>query len=303
MAELKQAMLALAPEDVMAMKIDEKDRIDLDTLPEGIADAAFQSGGFPYDKRLKKKRYDKELRKLQIELLKMLDWVKTSGERVVILFEGRDAAGKGGTITRLTQHLNPRYVRVVALSKPTETEAGQWYFQRYAQNLPAKGQIAIFDRSWYNRSGVEHVFGFCTPEQTTSFLHEAPAFEAMLARDGIRLVKFFFSIGREMQMVRLHDRWHDPLKRWKLSPLDFEAIARWDAYSQAFETALAATDTAEAPWTVIRANDKRRTRLETIRHLLDVLPYKDKDDKAIGKLDRKIALSATAFLGDGGEEE
>ena len=222
---------------------------------------------------------------------------------MAILFEGRDAAGKGGTIQRLTEHLNPRFARVVALGTPTETQKGQWYFQRYVEQLPSRGEIVIFDRSWYNRGGVEPVFGFCTPDETTRFLDETPKFEGMIARDGLRLVKLFLTIGREMQMKRLHARWHDPLDRWKLSSIDFQAIEKWDAYSAAFERMLAATDHAAAPWLVLRANDKRRGRLEAIRHVLDVIPYDGKDRTLVGRGDFTIATSAAAFLGSGGEEE
>ena len=278
-------------------------RFDMPDLPKEVRAAALTAGGYPYDARLPEKHYLRDLHRLQIELVKLLSWVKAEGERLVILFEGRDAAGKGGTISRLTEHLNPRSARVVALPKPTEAEAGQWYFQRYAEHLPTRGEIAIFDRSWYNRAGVERVFGFCTDAESERFLIEAPNFEAMLARDGIRIVKFFLTIGRETQMKRLHARWHDPLDRWKLSDLDFKALEKWDAYSAAFERMLSLTDSAEAPWTVVRANDKRRLRLEVMRHLLDVLPYTGKDEAAIGKPDHKICVSAATYLGTGGEEE
>jgi polyphosphate kinase 2 len=272
-------------------------------LPSAIDKAAFASGSFPYDEKLDRKTYERELQQLQIELVRMLDWVKKTGERIVILFEGRDAAGKGGTIQRLTEHLNPRSARVVALPRPSEAELGQWYFQRYTAHFPRKGEIVIFDRSWYNRAGVERVFDFCTPQQTTEFLHDAPVFEAMLARSGIRVMKFFLSIGREMQMKRLNARWNDPLDRWKLSDIDFQAIAKWDAYTDAFETMLAQTDSAAGPWTVLRANDKYRLRLEAIRHVLDALPYADKDAAVVGRPDERIALSAASFLATGGEED
>lgn len=275
--------------------------IEATELPKRIVEAAFRSGGFPYDKRMKRKHYEKQLEPLQIELLKLLAWVKEHGERIVIVFEGRDGAGKGGAIARFTQHLNPRQARVVALSKPSDTEKGQWYFQRYAAQMPAAGEIVFFDRSWYNRSGVERVMGFCTPQQTDSFLHEAPAFEGMLVRDGIRLFKLFLTIGRDMQMTRLHARWHDPLKRWKLSPIDFEAIPRFDAYSEAFEQSLARTSTEWAPWCVLRANDKFRARLNAIRQVLHAIPYKDKDEDAIGEIDDRIVLSAESYLSKGGE--
>ncbi len=275
--------------------------IEAKQLPDAIEAAAFGSGGYPYDRKYKRKAYEKELVPLQIELLKLLGWVRQRGERLVVVFEGRDGAGKGGAITRFTQHLNPRQARIVALSKPSDTEKGQWYFQRYAAEMPTAGEIVFFDRSWYNRAGVERVMEFCTPQQSEDFLREAPAFEGMLARDGIRLVKLFLTVGREMQMGRLHARWHDPLKRWKLSPIDFEAIPRYDAYSQAFERILEQSSTEWAPWTVIRANDKFRTRLNAIRHVLQAVPYEGRDEKAIGKLDRKIVLTAEDYLGKGGE--
>jgi polyphosphate kinase 2 len=277
--------------------------IDAPDLPREIAERALSSGDFPYDKKLDRALYGQELKKLQIELLKMLDWIRDEGERLVIVFEGRDAAGKGGAIARLTQHLNPRYARVAALGKPSPEQQGQWYFQRYVPHLPTRGEIVIFDRSWYNRAVVEPVFGFATPAEAQAFLAEAPRFEAMLARDGVRLIKFFLSIGREMQMKRLHSRHHDPLRRWKLSELDYKAIDRWDAFSAAIEAMLAHTDSAPAPWTVIRANDKLRTRLETIRHVLDVVPYAGKDMTVVGEKDRRIVLSAASFLGSGGEQE
>ncbi len=270
-------------------------------MPKGVKEAAFESGGFPYDRKYKRKRYDRELYLLQIELLKMLSWVKEKGERVIILFEGRDGAGKGSAISRFTQHLNPRFARIVALAKPNDVEKGQWYFQRYAAQMPSKGEIVFFDRSWYNRAGVEKVMGFTDPAQVDEFLREAPAFEGMLARDGIRVIKLFFTIGQEMQMSRLHARYHDPLKRWKLSPIDFEAIAHFDDYSTAFEESLSRTHIERSPWTVVRGNDKLRARLNAMRHVLCIVPYDGKDAEAIGPIDPKIVLSAPDFLEGGGE--
>ena len=270
-------------------------------LPEVVEASAFESGGFPYPARYKRKKYNKKIVPLQIELLKMLDWAKKNGERIVVLFEGRDGAGKGGTITRFTQHLPPRQARIVALTKPSDAEKGQWYFQRYAAHMPTKGEIVFFDRSWYNRAGVERAMDFCTADETEEFLREAPAFEGMLVRDGIRLVKLFFSISREMQMKRLHDRFHDPLKVWKLSPIDFEAIPRFDAYSSAFNTLLARTHTERAPWTIIRSNDKLRARLNALRHVLLSVPYEGKDIAAIGEIDEKIVMNAPDYLNEGGE--
>ena len=270
-------------------------------LPESIAKAAFGSGGYEYADKMDKDSYEEELTRLQIEMQKLMVWVKETGERVAIVFEGRDAAGKGGAIQRLVQHLSPRSVRVVALPKPTETERGQWYFQRYVSHMPTRGEIVVFDRSWYNRAGVEPVFGFSTPAQTDKFLAEAPSFEKMLARDGVRMIKFFLTIGREMQMKRLSERWNDPLARWKISPMDNGAVEKWDAYSQAYDRMLALTDHAAAPWTIIRANDKKRSRLAVIRHVLTVLPYAPHDEKPIGHEDPKIVLSASDYLAKGGE--
>ncbi len=275
--------------------------IEAQTLPDAITDAAFRSGDYPYGKRMKRKRYEAEIEPLQIELQKLATWVRERKERVVILFEGRDGAGKGGTIGRFTQHLNPRQARVVALSKPSDSEAGQWYFQRYAAQMPTAGEIVFFDRSWYNRAGVERVMGFCTPEQTETLLHEAPAFEGMLVRDGIRLIKLFITIGPEMQMLRLHARWHDPLKRWKLSPIDFEAIPRFAAYSEAFDAMLERSSTDWAPWHIIRGNDKLRARLNAIRHVLLSIPYDGRDEAAIGELDHKIVVDVQHYLHKGGE--
>jgi polyphosphate kinase 2 len=271
-------------------------------LPEAIDTAALASGGFAYAKKMKRKRYEAEIVPLQIELLKLQNWVRESGARIVIVFEGRDGAGKGGAIHRFTQHLNPRGARIVALSKPSDTERGQWYFQRYAAQMPTRGEIVFFDRSWYNRGGVEPVMGFCTPEETERFLVEAPAFEGMLARDGVLVFKLFLTIGREMQMKRLHARYHDPLKLWKLSPIDFEAIERFDAYSQAYETMLSRTHTERAPWTVVRGNDKLRARLNAIRHVLGALPYEGRDDAVVKAVDRRIVASAEGFLSRGGED-
>lgn len=275
--------------------------LEADELPQSIVEAAFRSGDYPHPKRMKRKRYKKELAPLQIELQKLLSWARETGERIVIVFEGRDGAGKGGAIARFTQHLNPRQARVVALSKPSDIEKGQWYFQRYAAEMPTAGEIVFFDRSWYNRAGVERVMDFCTPEQTEAFLHEAPQFEGLLARDGVRLIKLFLTIGREMQITRLHARWHDPLKRWKLSPIDFEALPRFDAYSAAFDDMLGRTSTETAPWSIVRANDKLRTRLNTIRLVLKAIPYEGKDEAAIGALDTHIVLSAADYLKHGGE--
>jgi polyphosphate kinase 2 len=271
-------------------------------LPPGIDAAAMESGGYPYGKKMKRERYDEELYALQIELLKLQAWVKDKGERVVIVFEGRDGAGKGGTIHRFTQHLNPRGARIVALARPSDKEQGEWYFQRYVAAMPTRGEITLFDRSWYNRAGVERVMGFATNEQVRLFLKEAPSVEKLLTRAGIRLVKLFLTIGREMQMKRLHARYHDPLKRWKLSPIDFEAIARWKDYSNAFDEMMETTSTDAAPWTIVRANDKLRARLNAIRVVLDQIPYAGRDKSAIGDIDRRIIIDAKGYLKRGGED-
>ena len=270
--------------------------LDDPELADDIKEKALTSGGYPYDKKLKKDPYADELEPLQIELLKLQAHVQKQGERIVVLLEGRDAAGKGGTITAIMQHLNPRHARAVALTKPTDAEAGQWYFQRYAAQLPTKGDMVLFDRSWYNRAGVERVMGFCTPEQVEVFLREAPQFEGMLVRDGIRLFKFFLTIGREAQLERFHERRHDPLKQWKLTDIDRAAIGKWDAYTEAQEDLFRFTHTSAAPWTAIRFNDQRRGRLEAIRVLLSAIDYKDKDKKVVGKPDPKIVGSGPGFF-------
>ncbi len=240
---------------------------------------------------MKTKRYERELRSLQIELLKMQDWARASGARVVVVFEGRDAAGKGGTISRFRQHLNPRHARAVALSKPSDAERGQWYFQRYVAHLPTAGDITLFDRSWYNRAGVERVMGFCSEDQVSRFFEEAPEFEHALVRDGIHLFKFFLTIGREQQLYRFHRRLTDPLKKWKLSPIDLAAVDKWDDYSKARDDMLRRTHTDHAPWTVVRANDKRRARLNCLRTVLGGLDYADKNAEIVGVPDPKIVQS------------
>ncbi len=273
---------------------------DLDSpeLPARVIEGAFRSGGYPYDERLKRKAYERELRLLQIELLKLQRWVRDTDQRIVIVFEGRDAAGKGGTIKRFMQHLMPRHARVVALAKPTETERGQWYFQRYVAHLPTAGDMVLFDRSWYNRAGVERVMGFCTADQVDAFLEEAPKFEAALVRDGVLLFKFWLTVGREMQLARFHARRHDPLKSWKLSDIDLAAVSKWDAYTQAKEALLRHTHSDLAPWTVIRANDKRRTRVNAIRHVLHAIDYANKDPRIATAPDSKIVGTGDAFFFD-----
>lgn len=257
-------------------------------LPDAIKDHALQSGGFPYDDRIKKKRYEKRLNELQHELVKLQSDVQKTGKRVVALFEGRDSAGKGGCIARTLQYMNPRHARSVALSKPTETEQGQWYFQRYIAHLPTKGEFVLFDRSWYNRAGVERVMGFCTEAQLASFLREVADFEALLVRDGVHFFKFYLTIGREMQLRRFHERRHNLLKQWKLSPIDIKAMSKWDAYTEAEIDMFRFSHTVTSPWTVIHANDQRRARLESIKSILSGIEYEGKDTSAIGEIDTKI---------------
>jgi polyphosphate kinase 2 len=233
--------------------------------------------GYPYDKKMTRHEYEQIKRDLQIELLKLQSWVKETGQKVVLIFEGRDAAGKGGTIKRFTEHLNPRGARVVALEKPTERERTQWYFQRYIDHLPAGGEIVMLDRSWYNRAGVERVLGYCTPEEYFEFMREAPELERMLVHSGIHLVKFWFSVSRGEQLTRFAARQTDPVRQWKLSPTDLESLDKWDAYTEAKETMFGFTDTADAPWTVVKSNDKKRARVNALRYVLHTLDYTDKD--------------------------
>jgi polyphosphate kinase 2 len=265
-------------------------------LPKAIKKHAMESGGYPYEDKLDGELYDTHMLALQKQLVLLQAHLAKTGERVMIVFEGRDAAGKGGTIKTYLENLNPRYNLNVALPKPNDRERTQWYFQRYVDWFPAAGETVLFDRSWYNRAGVEKVMGFCTPEQTEHFLEEAPEFEKRITKDGIHLFKFWLSIGREMQLKRFHDRRHDPLKVWKLSPIDIEALHKWDAYTAAREEMLQRTDSAHAPWTVIRANDKRRARINVIQTVLDKLKFDGKDQKAIGNIDRKITYEAEDFL-------
>jgi polyphosphate kinase len=243
---------------------------------------------YPYEERMSRECYDRAKRLLQIELVKLQNWVKDTGQRIVIIFEGRDAAGKGGTIKRFTEHLNPRGARVVALEKPSEREKTQWYFQRYVTHLPSAGEIVLFDRSWYNRAGVERVMGFCTPEEYLEFMREAPEFERMLVHSGISMTKFWFSVTRSEQRTRFIIRQVDPVRRWKLSPMDIQSLDKWDDYTEAKEAMFFYTDTADAPWTVVKSNDKKRARLEAIRHILEQYDYDDKDEEVVGKPDPKI---------------
>jgi polyphosphate kinase len=243
---------------------------------------------YPYSRKLRRHPYEREKRALQIELLKLQRSVRSQQRRLVILFEGRDAAGKGGTIQRFTENLNPRGAHVVALDRPTEREQTEWYLQRYIAHLPAAGEIAMFDRSWYNRAGVERVMGFADSDEVMEFLREAPEFERMLARDGIVLIKFWFSVSRTEQLRRFVRRQLDPVKRWKLSPIDLASLDKWDDYTKAKESMFYYTDIADAPWTVVKSNDKKRARLEAMRHVLSRVPYEDKDETVVGVPDPLI---------------
>src|ERR1700756_728900 len=249
---------------------------------------------YPYDHRMPRDKYEPLKRKLQIELLKLQKHARRTGARHVIVFEGRDAAGKGGTIQRFMEHLNPRSARVVALEKPTETEQTQWYFQRYISHLPAAGEMVLFDRSWYNRAGVEKVMGFCTPEQHAEFLQQAPLFEQMLARDGINLTKFWFSVSPAEQRTRFAVRLVDPVRQWKFSPMDMESVDKWDDYTAAKEEMFETTDTDVAPWNVVKSNDKKRARINAMRHLLAKFDYDDKDNEVVGEPDPLIVGRALA---------
>jgi polyphosphate kinase 2 len=243
---------------------------------------------FPYQERISRKQYEKSKRALQIELMKLQRWIKSTGGRLVIVFEGRDAAGKGGTIRRFTENLNPRGARIVALEKPTDRERTEWYLQRYIAHLPAAGEIVMFDRSWYNRAGVERVMGFCHPDECMEFLREAPEFERMLARDGVTLIKFWFSVSRSEQLRRFIGRQLDPVKQWKLSTIDLASLDKWHEYTEAKQAMFFCTDLTDAPWTVVKSNDKKRARIEAMRYVLARVPYDGKDEQAVGQPDPLI---------------
>ncbi|WP_283195537.1 polyphosphate kinase 2 [Rhizobium sp. AN80A] len=270
--------------------------VDDPVLPDWVDEEALKSGDFPYNKKLKEDEYLEELKALQVELVKVQFWLQATGKRVMALFEGRDAAGKGGAISASSAHMNPRLARVVALTKPTDREAGQWYFQRYIAQFPTAGEFVLFDRSWYNRAGVEPIMGFCTQKQYEDFLAQAPQIEKVISHEGIFFFKFYLDIGREMQLKRFHDRRHDPRKVWKLSSMDIAALTKWDEYSEKRDRMLKQTHTEFAPWTVVHANDKRRARLNLIRHMLKTIDYDGKDKDAIGKLDDKIIGQGPKFL-------
>jgi len=249
---------------------------------------AFETGSYPYEDRLTRRNYEKQKAELQAELLKVQHWAQETGQKFVILFEGRDAAGKGGTIKRFMEHLNPRTARVVALNKPTDRERGQWFFQRYMEHLPTDGEMVFYDRSWYNRAGVERVMGFCSPNDYLEFMRQTPELERMLVRSGIRLYKYWFSVTQDEQKGRFTSRESDPLKRWKLSPIDKASLTKWDDYTEAKEAMFFYTDTADAPWTIIKSNDKKRARLGCMRHFLDSLDYPGKDPNIVNGPDPLI---------------
>ena len=255
--------------------------------------------GYPYAERMSRQDYDRQKRLLQIELLKLQYWAKDTGNRIVITFEGRDAAGKGGTIKRFMEHLNPRGSQIVALDKPSNRESTQWYFQRYIAHLPAAGELVLFDRSWYNRAGVERVMGFCTEEQYLEFMRQAPEFERMLVRDGISLIKLWFSVSRSEQHTRFVIRQIDPVRQWKLSPTDLASLDKWDDYTEAKEMMFAYTDTEHAPWTVVKSNDKKRARVEAMRHVLSLFDYDDKDIDLVRSPDPAIVGPAAQVFEQG----
>ncbi len=286
---LKTILKGSSPEDIDAVRSllreggDTKREITLSADQELVRD--WREGGYPYKHLLSRKHYEEQKYSLQVELLKLQAWVKETGQRIVILFEGRDAAGKGGTIKRMMEHLNPRGARVVALEKPSDVERGQWYFQRYVQHLPTAGEIVLFDRSWYNRAGVERVMGFCSQEEYQEFMRQVPQFERQLVRSGVHLIKFWFSVSQDEQRRRFKERKLHPLKQWKLSPVDLASLDKWDDYTKAKEAMFFETDTADAPWTVIKSDCKKRARLNAMRYVLHRTPYSNKDVTNIGTLD------------------
>jgi polyphosphate kinase 2 len=287
---LNSVIAGSAPDELPALRrvLLAQDEPVYGTPPMSVEDElvdSWQSGVYPYRNLMSRKKYEQQKYHLQVELLKLQAWVKDSGQRIVILFEGRDAAGKGGTIKRFMEHLNPRGARVVALEKPTDAERGQWYFQRYVQHLPTKGEIVLFDRSWYNRAGVERVMGFATEAEVAEFLRQVPEFERNLTRSGVHLIKFWFSVSQDEQKRRFAERERHPLKQWKLSPVDLASLELWDAYTEAKNAMFEATDIDEAHWTVIKSNDKKRARLNALRYVLHRMPYSGKDLDEVGLLD------------------
>jgi polyphosphate kinase 2 len=287
--ELRALIEGASPDDVRAVRrllfAGEGKNDQSSTDPDLELAAGWRQGAYPYRHLMSRRAYERQKYHLQVELLKLQAWVKDTGARVVILFEGRDAAGKGGTIKRFMEHLNPRGARVVALEKPSDVERGQWYFQRYVQHLPTRGEIVLFDRSWYNRAGVERVMGFCSDDEYNEFMRETPEFERHLTRSGVHLVKFWFSVSRAEQRRRFKERETHPLKHWKLSPIDKASLDKWDDYTRAKEAMFLHTDTPDAPWTVIKSDCKKRARLNAMRFVLHKLPYARRELDAIGAVD------------------
>ncbi|MCX7033342.1 MAG: polyphosphate kinase 2 [Arenimonas sp.] len=289
--QLQALIDGASPDEVRALRRTLFNRAPLASAgvdPDSELSAGWRDGAYPYKNLLSRKRYEKEKYRLQVELLKLQAWVKDTGQRVVIVFEGRDAAGKGGAIKRFMEHLNPRGARVVALEKPSEAERGQWYFQRYIQHLPTRGEIVLFDRSWYNRSGVERVMGFCSDAEYEEFLRQTPEFERQLVRSGVHLFKFWFSVSRSEQHRRFKERQAHPLKQWKLSPIDMASLDKWSDYTRAKEAMFVHCDTSDAPWTVIKSDCKKRARLNALRYLLHRVPYSQKDLAKVGAVDPLI---------------
>ncbi len=287
-SETVQAILAGEAPDDAARMIAALEQTAEQPMPRRTSDelaADWRRGGYPYKYKMLRRDYEEQKFQLQTELLKLQAWVKESRQRVIILFEGRDAAGKGGTIKRFMEHLNPRGARVVALEKPSDVERGQWYFQRYVQHLPTAGEVVLFDRSWYNRAGVERVMGFCSEADYDEFLRQAPEFERNLVRSGIHLIKFWFSVSQLEQRRRFKERKSHPLKQWKLSPIDMASLDKWDEYTRAKEAMFFHTDTADSPWTVVKSDEKKRARLNAMRYVLHALPYAGKDGARIGGVD------------------
>lgn len=283
--------VALLHKTLLSEKFQRTAQLGIDSDSELLPD--WRESQYPYKNRMRRKSYEKQKYNLQVELLKLQRWVKDTGSRVVILFEGRDAAGKGGTIKRFMDHLNPRGARVIALEKPTATEQGQWYFQRYVKHLPSAGEIVLFDRSWYNRAGVERVMGFCSEADYREFMRQVPDLERNLVRSGVHLIKFWFSVTREEQKRRFVERESHPLKQWKLSPIDRASLDKWNEYSEAKEAMFFQTDTAESPWIVIKSDCKKRARLNAMRHVLSQFDYPNKDIKRLGSIDPLIVSRAT----------
>ena len=303
--QLQALIDGASPDEVKALRrvLFEREpaRPDDGTDPDAELAPGWREGGYPYRNLLSRRSYERQKYRLQVELLKLQAWVKDTGQRVVILFEGRDAAGKGGTIKRMMEHLNPRGARVVALEKPSEVERGQWYFQRYIEHLPTRGEIVLFDRSWYNRAGVERVMGFCNQGEYDEFMRQAPEFERHLVRSGVHLVKFWFSVSRSEQRRRFKERKAHPLKQWKLSPVDLASLDKWGDYTLAKESMFLHTDTSDSPWTVIKSDCKKRARINALRYLLHRLPYANKDAPSIGSVDTLLVGRASLVSGRGEE--